>query len=111
MTRSGARVCGAAPGAGLRRFAVDSVAPCAPIPDARQSALPDWVSRAATDPPAWAGGRDFTVRLTARNADLEDLVGILRVEQARKIDLVTPARTMRLSDGALQVSGAEPIFD
>jgi hypothetical protein len=51
------------------------------------------------------------VQLTARNAELRDLVGILRDQQARKIDVVTPARTLRFDNGVLHVSGAEPLVD
>jgi len=32
------------------------------------------------------------VALTARNASIEDLVGLLRGQQAQKVDVVAPAR-------------------
>lgn len=42
---------------------------------------------------------------SVRNADLQDVVSILRTQQARAIDLVIPGSQMRFRDGNLLVSG------
>lgn len=52
----------------------------------------------------------MAITTTARNADLSDLVTILRDQHARKIDLVAPASQFGFRDGALVVAGAEPLL-
>lgn len=47
---------------------------------------------------------------TARNATLADLAGILRSQEARKLDVVAPARTLRSEGGVLVVEGTEAIL-
>lgn len=47
----------------------------------------------------------------ARNATLTDLVPLLRDRQARKLDVVIPARTLRADKGDLIVSGVEVQID
>lgn len=46
-------------------------------------------------------------RTLTRNAGIEDLVALLRSEQPRKQDFVTPASTLRVEHGLLVVQGAE----
>jgi hypothetical protein len=41
----------------------------------------------------------------ARNADLQDMVEILRNQQAHKLDLVIPAAALNFKDGGLVISG------
>jgi hypothetical protein len=48
--------------------------------------------------------------LTARNASVEDLVALLRGQQARKVDVVAPAPAIRAEDGLLVLDGTEPIL-
>lgn len=45
---------------------------------------------------------------TARNATLEDLISVLKDQQARKHDIVVPATALRARNGSLVVKGAEP---
>ena len=52
----------------------------------------------------------MTMTTTTRNADLGDLVTILREQHARKIDLVTPAANFGFRDGNLIVAGVEPLL-
>lgn len=47
---------------------------------------------------------------TTRNADLNDLVTILREQQAHKLDVVAPASQFRSRDGVLVVSGTEALL-
>lgn len=47
----------------------------------------------------------------ARNADLTDLRNVLLEQQARKLDVVAPARKLRFRDGKLVLSGMDPVFD
>jgi hypothetical protein len=51
-----------------------------------------------------------TLASTTRNADLNDLVGILRDQQARKLDMVVPASKIRMRDGNLVVKGSEAVI-
>lgn len=46
-----------------------------------------------------------------RNATLGDLAELLRDEQTRKLDVVTPAASITARDGQLVIAGAEPIID
>ena len=46
----------------------------------------------------------------ARNATLEDLAALLRDQQARKIDVVAPAATIRAHAGQLVVTGTAPVL-
>lgn len=48
---------------------------------------------------------------TARNATLEDLTSILREQDARKIDMVLPAKALTAADGNLHVHGADPLVE
>lgn len=50
------------------------------------------------------------VALTARNASVEDLVGLLRGQQARKVDVVAPASAIRAEDGCLVLDGTVPVL-
>lgn len=47
---------------------------------------------------------------TTRNATLQDLMGTLREQHARKLDIVTPASQIRSRDGIITVKGAEPVL-
>lgn len=47
---------------------------------------------------------------TTRNADLTDLMGLLREQHTRKVDVVTPATAVRSVEGVLQVRGTEAIL-
>lgn len=46
--------------------------------------------------------------LTTRNAGLEDLANILREQQARKVDVVVPATSVRADRADWVVEGAAP---
>jgi len=46
----------------------------------------------------------------ARNATLDDLAVLLRDQQARKVDIVTPAGTIRADGGRLVVDGTAPVL-
>ncbi|NMH96566.1 hypothetical protein [Pseudonocardia acidicola] len=49
--------------------------------------------------------------LTTRNANLADLVALLRAQHAAKLDVVAPARDLTAVGGALRVDGAgEPVL-
>lgn len=48
---------------------------------------------------------------TTRNATLEDLVSILRSQEARRHDIVVPAAGVRARNGQIVVTGAEQIID
>ena len=48
---------------------------------------------------------------TTRNATLTDLVALLRDQQARKVDVVAPATTIRSVDGVLRITGTDPVLD
>ena len=52
-----------------------------------------------------------TTATIIRNAGLEELAGILRQQQARKIDLVAPAASLRVKDGQLVLSGLDPVIE
>jgi hypothetical protein len=51
-----------------------------------------------------------TLETTTRNANLTDLVGILKTQQARKLDMVVPASKIRSREGNLVVKGAEAVI-
>jgi hypothetical protein len=46
--------------------------------------------------------------LTARNSSIEDLVALLRGQQARKVDVVAPASAIRSDGGLIMLDGAVP---
>ncbi len=48
--------------------------------------------------------------LTTRHADLNDLAALLREQQARKVDVVTPPSALRARDGMLVIAGTEPVL-
>ena len=48
--------------------------------------------------------------LTARNASVEDLVALLRGQQARKVDVVAPASSIRAEGGYLVLDGTVPVL-
>ena len=50
------------------------------------------------------------IALTARNASIEDLVALLRGQQARKVDVVAPAPAIRAEGGLLVLVGTEPVL-
>jgi hypothetical protein len=52
----------------------------------------------------------MTIQTTTRNADLSDLLGLLRDQHARKVDVVAPATAIRSVEGVLTVRGTEPII-
>lgn len=47
---------------------------------------------------------------TARNATLADLGKLLTEQQARKLDVVAPASTLRMEHGRLLVTGSDPVL-
>ncbi len=46
----------------------------------------------------------------ARNVTLGDLAGMLRDQQARKVDIVVPATAIRARHGQLTIDGTDPVF-
>jgi hypothetical protein len=52
----------------------------------------------------------MSVQLDTRNASLLDLRDLLVDQQARRIDVITPASRMRSVDGAIHLSGNDPII-
>lgn len=48
--------------------------------------------------------------LTTRHADLGDLAALLREQQARKVDVVTPPSALRARGGMLVIAGTEPVL-
>lgn len=48
---------------------------------------------------------------TIRNAGLDEMVAILKEQQARKIDLVAPASSLRVKGGQLVLSGLEALVE
>lgn len=50
-------------------------------------------------------------RTTARNTDFDDMVAMLEHQKTIKVDAVTPATALRSRDGAIELSGVEPVFD
>lgn len=52
----------------------------------------------------------MTIQTTARNADLGDLLGLLRDQHARKLDVVAPATAIRAVNGRLTVTGTDPLI-
>jgi hypothetical protein len=53
----------------------------------------------------------MSVITAARNANLQDMVTMLRDQQAAKLDVVAPATALRSRDGAIELSGVDPVFD
>lgn len=53
----------------------------------------------------------MSVIIAARNANLQDMVTMLRDQQAAKLDVVAPATALRSRDGAIELSGVEPVVD
>jgi hypothetical protein len=49
----------------------------------------------------------MTLQMEARNAELPDLVELLRKQHAQKLDVIAPATQFRGEEGLLRVSGAE----
>jgi hypothetical protein len=47
---------------------------------------------------------------TTRHATLDDLAALLRDQQARKVDLVTPASTLRAEEASLRIRGSVPVI-
>lgn len=50
------------------------------------------------------------MQTTTRNADLTDLMTLLRDQHARKVDVVAPASTIRAVDGNLTIRGSEAVL-
>ena len=48
--------------------------------------------------------------LTARNASIEDLVALLRGQQARKVDVVAPASAIRAENGLIVLDQTAPVL-
>jgi hypothetical protein len=46
-----------------------------------------------------------------RNASLQDLAALLKEQHARKIDVVAPAKGLRLDEGNLVLKGIDPVLD
>ncbi|WP_196776885.1 hypothetical protein [Haloechinothrix halophila] len=53
----------------------------------------------------------MSVITTARNAGLQDMVTMLRDQQAAKLDVVLPATALRSRNGAIELSDVEPVVD
>jgi len=51
------------------------------------------------------------IQTTIRNANLDDMVALLRDQQARKLDVVAPATAIRSKGGLIVVKGAEAQID
>jgi hypothetical protein len=51
------------------------------------------------------------IATTTRNATLADLGQLLQDQQARKIDMVVPARAVTAENSLLRITGADPVFD
>lgn len=47
---------------------------------------------------------------TTRNANLTDLLTMLREQHTRKVDVVAPATSLRAVDGQLRITGTEPVI-
>jgi hypothetical protein len=47
--------------------------------------------------------------MEARNASLEDMAEILKTQRARRLDLVVPAREVKMNDGLLELSGLDMV--
>jgi hypothetical protein len=50
------------------------------------------------------------VQTSTRNATLEDLAGLLKMQHARKIDVVAPASKFVSRDGVIEIEGTEAIL-
>jgi hypothetical protein len=48
--------------------------------------------------------------LAARNASIEDLIGLLRGQQARKVDVIAPASAIRAESGLIVLDGTVPLL-
>jgi hypothetical protein len=53
----------------------------------------------------------MSVVTAARNANLQDIVTMLRDQQAAKLDIVAPATALRSREGSIELSGVEPVVD
>jgi len=53
---------------------------------------------------------DGGLALTARNASVEDLVAMLRGQQARKVDVVAPASAVRAEGGLIVLDQTTPVL-
>jgi hypothetical protein len=53
---------------------------------------------------------DGGLALTARNASVEDLVALLRGQQARKVDVVAPASAIRAEGGLIVLDQTAPVL-
>jgi hypothetical protein len=53
---------------------------------------------------------DGELELTTRNASAEELVALLRGQQARKVDVVAPAAAIRAENGLLVLDGTVPVL-
>jgi hypothetical protein len=51
------------------------------------------------------------MELSTRNASLDDLVGLLTDQHARKLDMVVPASAVHAYNGNLVVEGADPVIE
>lgn len=56
-------------------------------------------------------GRTVTETTTIRNAGLDEMVAILKEQQARKLDLVAPGVRLRVRGGQLVLAGLEPLIE
>lgn len=54
--------------------------------------------------------KEEKMQTTTRNADLGDLVELLKDQHARKVDMVVPASKVRSDEGVLVVAGADPVI-
>lgn len=52
----------------------------------------------------------MSIQTTTRNANLTDLLALLRDQHARKVDVVAPASAIRSENGVLIVKGTEPVL-
>ena len=82
-----------------------------PFPDRREAARR---LAAGFSPALWEGNVLMTAvsgdLLTARNATIDDLVVLLRDQQARKVDVVASASSVRAEGGCLVLNGTMPLL-
>jgi hypothetical protein len=53
----------------------------------------------------------MSLTTTVRNATFEHMLHMLRTQHAAKIDVVAPATALRARNGAIELSGVEPVVD
>lgn len=53
----------------------------------------------------------MSLTTTVRNATFEHMLDMLRTQDAAKIDVVAPATALRARNGAIELSGVEPVVD